>query len=127
MPCALPPQATYHIVNQAVVSEVETLQEAPKRSEEAPQYSDLPDVNRDIVRTREERTLARAQTERASINENVAMGDQVVFSELCKTMPCEWMAGPSSGERTSIRLLRRRKSGASGCTSGITLAYPVYL
>ena len=78
-------------MNQAVVVNVETLQEAPTRAEDAPPPVDLPDINREIVKTREERTTARAETEKANINVNVAVRDQFIYGELCKTMPCQWM------------------------------------
>ena len=45
-------------MNQAVVVNVETIQEAPTRAEDAPPPVDLPDINREIVKTREERTTA---------------------------------------------------------------------
>ena len=78
-------------MNQAVVVNVETIQEAPTRAEDAPPPVDLPDINREIVKTREERTTARAETEKANINVNVAVRDQFIYGELCKTMPCQWM------------------------------------
>ena len=80
-------------MNQAVVVNVETLQEAPTRAEDAPPPVDLPDINREIVKTREERTTARAETEKANINVNVAVRDQFIYGELCKTMHDEvvWM------------------------------------
>ena len=64
---------------------------APTRAADAPELSDLPGVNQEMVRTREERALERARTDREAINEHVTVRDQFIFQELCKTMPATWM------------------------------------
>ena len=97
-------------MNQAVVVNVETLQEAPTRAEDAPPPVDLPDINREIVKTREERTTARAETEKANINVNVAVRDQFIYGELCKTMPCQWMQKSENEQAILVMEQVRRAS-----------------
>ena len=85
-------QATYQIVSLASISgEPEVVAEAPKRPEDAPEPPSLPPVNLEIIKTREERAVAKAQAEADKVNPAVTMREQVVFSELAKTMQCEWM------------------------------------
>ena len=97
-------------MNQAVVVNVETIQEAPTRAEDAPPPVDLPDINREIVKTREERTTARAETEKANINVNVAVRDQFIYGELCKTMPCQWMQKSENEQAILVMEQVRRAS-----------------
>ena len=64
-------QAAYHVVNRSAVREVEVVAPAPTVAEDAT-LRDLPAVNAEIVRMREERTLARAKAEKGRINEKVS-------------------------------------------------------
>ena len=67
-------------------------------------------INREIVKTREERTTARAETEKANINVNVAVRDQFIYGELCKTMPCQWMQKSENEQAILVMEQVRRAS-----------------
>ena len=90
-------QSTYHVVSRATVGEVREVAPPPTRPEGAPEPADLPSVNQEIVKKREERALAKAQAEAPFINENVAMRDQAIFTALSKTMQCEWLETGGEG------------------------------
>ena len=84
-------QASYHIVNRETVSELQELEPPPTRSEGSPEPPDLPAPNEELIKTRSERAEAKAQAEAANYNTNVTVRDQVIFSELCKTMQSDWV------------------------------------
>ena len=78
-------------MNRETVSELQELEPPPTRSEGSPEPPDLPAPNEELIKTRSERAEAKAQAEAANYNTNVTVRDQVIFSELCKTMQSDWV------------------------------------
>ena len=98
MGCCTRAQAAYHIVSRASVTNVNEIAPPPTRAEGLPEPPDLPAINREIAVKREERAVAKAQAESATVNERVTCREQAIFSAMSKTMPCEWMNSAEQGQ-----------------------------
>ena len=84
-------QAAYRLVNASCLAEFSVLVEPPSRPKELPP---IPEANKDLAKTREERAVEKAKTEGAKTCTSATAFAQSIFNELSKTMPCDWMVKP---------------------------------
>ena len=92
-------------MNRATVSELQELVPPPTRAEGAPELPDLPPPNEELIKTRAERAVAKAQAEALNVNERVTVREQMIFSELSKTMQSDWVEKKGDSPQQCILVL----------------------
>lgn len=90
-------KASYRVVALAAVQKVAVTAAPPALPPNAPALASLPDVDLDVVRTREKRVVDARKEANNFINVKATMRAQQIFDMLRRTMKCDWME-PNSAE-----------------------------